>query len=103
MDKDSDELQQLSARNSRISGGSSFIPRFSSDRMELEWQEQDRSPYWTNPQLRLSMLNRANVAMFPFSETRPIPDSPQNEDMGLLRDHGGSVQSNLSRCFVFFF
>lgn len=100
-DKESEIQQQQATQNLH----SSSIPhRLSSNHIEMKWQEQNSLPYWINPQLRLSMLNRTNmVAMFPYSETRPIPaDSSQNEDTGLLHDHGGSIQSNLSRFLTLF-
>lgn len=103
-------------RNGGTSIGSGAHSRLSGP--EEQWQEGLRSPYWTNPQLRLAMLNRSyssTLAVFPYSESRPLPahddgllsnvsagDSRQeveNEEAeSLLRgDHGGSVQSSLSR------
>lgn len=99
--EDSQSTAKQSIRNSKLA--STSMSRFSGP--EEQWQEQEKSLYWTNPQLRLSMLNKANVAMFPYSESQPVPSSepPQNEEPGgnLMRDHGGSLQSNLSKygCF----
>ncbi|KAI1724085.1 hypothetical protein Ddc_05287 [Ditylenchus destructor] len=108
---------------SKRNAGTAHIFRLSGP--EESWEEESsKRNYWVNQHLKLSMMNReynSSLAVFPYSESRPINKSDSTEDPINLGEHsatspegihqlegdeiamqrsGGSIQSSLSRVTV---